>query len=563
MATPETKAPHHFIQAIVEDDLKTGKNNGRVATRFPPEPNGYLHIGHAKAICLDFGIAKEFGGICHLRFDDTNPTQEEQEFVDAIREDLRWLGFEWGDHLFFASDYFSQMYEWAVKLIQAGKAYVCTLTPEEFKDYRGVPTHPGKDSPHRDRSIEENLDLFKRMKEGEFADGAYVLRAKIDMTSPNLHLRDPAIYRIKKAHHHRTGDEWCVYPMYDYAHCIEDSIERITHSLCTLEFEVHRPLYDWILDALEIYHPQQIEFARLKLSYNVLSKRKLQVLVEKQIVSGWDDPRMPTLAGLRRRGFTPSSIRNFCEKVGITKYESLTDLALLEHAVRDDLNWIAPRRMAVLRPLKVVIENYPKGESESFDAVNNPEDDTAGARKVPFSRELYIEQDDFMEHPPRKFRRLALGREVRLRAACYITCTDVIKDSKGEIIELRCTFDPASRGGSTPDGRKIQATIHWVSAEHACETEIRLYDRLFTKQNPADERDGTTYLDHIHPDSFHVVTGYLEPSLALAEPGSRYQFERIGYFCADIKDSAPGKPVFNRIVTLRDSWTKKQQAGNR
>ena len=558
MADTPSPPPRHFIQTVVEDDLRSGKYGGRVVTRFPPEPNGYLHIGHAKAICLDFGIAEAYGGTCHLRFDDTNPAKEDQEFVDSIQQDVRWLGFDWGPNLFFASDYFQQMYDWAVELIRLGKAYVCDLSLEAFKAYRGVPTRPGRESPHRNRPIAENLDLFARMKAGEFPDGAYVLRAKIDMSSPNLHLRDPAIYRIKKAHHHRTGDDWCIYPMYDYAHCLEDSIERITHSLCTLEFEVHRPLYDWILETLGLYQPRQIEFAKLKLSYTMLSKRNLQRLVTEGRVTGWDDPRMPTLAGLRRRGIPPAAIRALCEEVGITKYESLTDIALLEHHVRTELNRTADRRMAVLNPLKIVIENYPEGETEAFEALNNPEDESAGVRKVPFSRELYIERDDFMEVPVRKFRRLAPGREVRLRYACLITCIGVVKDADGNLIELRCRWDPDSRGGAAPDGRRVDATIHWVSAAHAVPAEVRLYDRLFTKEDPGDSSDGTDWIDHLNPDSRTVVTGLIEPALAQAAPGARFQFERLGYFCADSVDSAPGRPVFNRIFTLRDTWAKQR-----
>ncbi|MEM7394812.1 MAG: glutamine--tRNA ligase/YqeY domain fusion protein, partial [Verrucomicrobiota bacterium] len=472
---------------------RTGRFGGRVVTRFPPEPNGYLHIGHAKAICIDFEIAAEYGGVCHMRFDDTNPAAEDQEYVDSILEDIRWLGFDWGDHLYFASDYFEKMYDYAVELIKKDKAYVCTLSPEAFKDYRGVPTEPGRESPHRNRPVEESLQLFEEMRDGAHEDGAYVLRAKIDMASPNLHLRDPAMYRIKKAPHHRTGDRWNIYPMYDWAHGLEDSIEGVTHSICTLEFEVHRPLYDWFLDELGVYHPQQIEFARLNLSYTVMSKRKLRQLVEDRRVSGWDDPRMPTLSGMRRRGFTPASIRKFCRTVGVTKYNSLSDIALLEHAVREDLNLTAERRMAVLNPLKVVIENYPEDEEETFEAVNNPEDESAGTRQVPFSREIYIEAHDFMEDPPKKYKRLAPGREVRLRAACYITCNEVIRNEDGEAIELRCTFDPDSRGGSTPDKRKVSATMHWVSARHALKAEVRLYDRLFDK-----EKNGnvTIHWDH-------------------------------------------------------------------
>ena len=553
---PESK---HFIRQFIEDDLNSGKYDGRVATRFPPEPNGYLHIGHAKAICLDFGMAKEYNGVCHLRFDDTNPSKEEVEYVDSIMEDVHWLGFDWGEHLYYASDYFEQMYAYAVDLIHKGKAYICTLTPEEFKEYRGAPTRPGKESPSRNRPIEENLDLFERMKNGEFEDGAYVLRAKIDMASPNLHMRDPAIYRIKKTAHHRTGDTWCIYPMYDFAHCLEDSIEKITHSLCTLEFEVHRPLYDWILDALEIYHPQQTEFARLNLSYTIMSKRKLLELVEEGHVSSWDYPRMPTISCLRRRGYTPEAIRTFCETIGITKVNSLTDVALLEHCLRDELNKTSERHMAVLHPLKLVIDNYPEDAEEEFDAINNPEKPEDGSHKVPFSRELYVERYDFMEDPPKKFFRLAPGREVRLRYACLFTCTDVVKDPEtGEVVEIHGTYDPDSRGGSAPDGRKVRGTIHWVSAKHAIDAEIRLYDRLFNVENPADSKDGSDFKDHLNPDSLQVITGKLEPALADIPPGARVQFERVGYFCADIRDSTPGKPIFNRTVPLRDSWARRK-----
>ncbi|NCC50503.1 MAG: glutamine--tRNA ligase/YqeY domain fusion protein [Spartobacteria bacterium] len=553
---PESK---HFIRQMIDEDLRTGRYDGRVVTRFPPEPNGYLHIGHAKAICLDFGMALEYGGVCHLRFDDTNPSKEEVEYVDSIMEDVRWLGFDWGEHLYYASDYFQQMYAYAVALIKKDKAYVCTLTPEEFKDYRGVPTRPGKESPSRHRPVEESLDLFERMKNGEFEDGAYVVRAKIDMASPNLHMRDPAIYRIKKTAHHRTGDTWCIYPMYDFAHCLEDSIEGITHSLCTLEFEVHRPLYDWILDQLEIYHPQQTEFARLNLSYTIMSKRKLLELVEGGHVASWDDPRMPTISGLRRRGYTPAAIRAFCETVGITKVNSLTDVALLEHCLRDDLNKTSERRMAVLNPLKLVIDNYPENEEEEFEAVNNPEDPDAGTRRIPFCRELYIERDDFMEDPPKKFFRLAPGREVRLRYACLFTCTEVVKDPQtGEVTEVHGVYDPDSRGGSAPDGRKVRGTIHWVSARHAADAPVRLYDRLFTVENPAESKDGADYREFLNPDSLTVTTGKIEPALAAAAPGARFQFERLGYYCVDSRDSAPGRPVFNRTVPLRDSWSKNK-----
>ncbi len=554
--TIESASAGSFIRRIIADDIKTEKNKGRVVTRFPPEPNGYLHIGHAKSICMNFGLAKEFGGVCHLRFDDTNPSAEEVEYVESIQHDIRWLGFDWGKNLFYASDYYSQLYEFALQLIRKGKAYICELDSEAFKEYRGVPTRPGKESPGRDRTVEENLDLFIRMRAGEFDEGRYVLRAKIDMASPNLHLRDPVIYRIKKENHHRTGADWCIYPMYDFAHCLSDSIENITHSICTLEFEVHRPLYDWILDALEVYHPRQIEFARLNLTYTIMSKRKLQNLVETKRVAGWDDPRMPTLAGLRRRGYTPAAIRDFCERIGVTKFNSLTDVALLEHCLRDDLNKITPRAMAVLNPLRVVIDNYPEDQEETFDAVNNPEDPAMGSRKVPFSRVVYIERDDFREQPPKKFFRLAPGQEVRLRYACYITCVRVVKDEQtGEIVELHCTYDPASRGGATPDGRKIRGTIHWVSARHTLQAEVRLYDRFFLHENPAEE-EGDGFMQHLNPDSLRVVSGHLEPSLAAIQPGERIQFERLGYFCADAVNSTPGKPVFNRIVPLKDSWSK-------
>jgi glutaminyl-tRNA synthetase len=560
MNAPDTSPAGHFIRRIIEDDLKTGKYDGRVVTRFPPEPNGCLHIGHAKSICMNFGLAGDYGGVCHLRFDDTNPSTEEVEYVESIQRDVRWLGFDWGPNLFYASDYYEQLYGFAVQLIQQGKAYVCELNAEEFKEYRGVPTRPGKDSPWRERPAEESLDLFARMRAGEFDEGRYVLRAKIDMTSPNLHMRDPVIYRIKKENHHRTGSKWCIYPMYDFAHCISDSIEKITHSICTLEFEVHRPLYDWILEALGVYRPRQIEFARLNLTYTVMSKRKLQQLVESKLVSGWDDPRMPTLAGFRRRGYTPAAIRDFCERIGVTKFNSLTDVALLEHCLRDDLNKTARRAMAVLNPLRVVIDNYPEEQEEYFDAVNNPEDPSMGTRKVPFSRIIYIECDDFRELPPGKFYRLAPGREVRLRYAYCITCTRVVKDEKtGEIVELHCTYDPATRGGATPAGRKVKGTIHWVSARHAVTAEVRLYDRLFLHENPAEAGDGDAFMKSLNPGSLKVIAGCLEPGLAGASPGDRFQFERLGYFCVDTADSAPGKPVFNRTVPLRDSWAKVEK----
>ncbi len=556
MNTTESPETSDFIRDIIDEDLASGKHTG-VVTRFPPEPNGYLHIGHAKSICLNFGIARQYGGRCHLRFDDTNPTAEEQEYVDSIIENIKWLGLDYGEHLYFASDYFEKMHACAVELIEKGLAYVCTLTPDEFKEYRGVPTRPGKESPWRDRPVEENLDLFRRMREGEFEDGTYVLRAKIDMSSPNLHMRDPAIYRIRKAHHHRTGDAWCIYPMYDFAHCLEDAVENITHSICTLEFEVHRPLYDWILDNVTVpCHPRQIEFARLNLSYTVMSKRKLLELVTGGYVNGWDDPRLPTLAGLRRRGYTPAAIREFCRRVGVTKVDSLSDIALLEYCVRDELNKTAPRAMAVLDPLKVVIENYPEDQEEELDAINNPEDPSAGTRKVPFSRELYVERFDFQEEPHRKFYRLSPGREVRLRYGYFITCTDVIKDADGNVTELRCTYDPETRGGDSPDGRKVRGTIHWVSARHAVPAEVRLYDRLFKVERPDDVPEGGDFKDNLNGESLEVITAYAERSLGEAEPGARYQFERKGYFFTDPVDSAAGKPVFNRIVPLRDSWAK-------
>jgi glutaminyl-tRNA synthetase len=553
MSTPaaEPTKPTNFIHEMVEEDNRTGRFDGKVVTRFPPEPNGYLHIGHAKAICLDFGTAAKYNGRCHMRFDDTNPVAEEQEYVDSILEDIRWLGFDWGKHLYYASDYFEHMYNCAVELIKQGKAYVCTLSPEEFKEYRGVPTRAGKDSPWRNRPIEENLRLFEEMRAGKYADGEYVLRAKIDMASPNLHLRDPAMYRIKHADHHRTGDTWCLYPMYDWAHGLEDSVEGVTHSLCTLEFEVHRPLYDWFLEQLPVHHPQQTEFARLNLTYTVMSKRKLQQLVEEGLVKGWDDPRMPTLAGLRRRGCPPEAIRSFCEEVGITKYESLTDVALLEHHMRGALNKTAARRMAVVRPLKVILENIPEGETQTCEANNNPEDPDAGTRTVTFGRELYIERDDFTEDPPPKYFRLTPGKSVRLRYAGFLTCTGVDKDPEsGEVTAVRCEWTPPT------EKMKVKATIHWVSAQHAQPAELRLYDRLFSKEDPADESDGTSFKDHIDPASLEVVTGYVEPSLAEATAGESFQFERLGYFSVD-PDTTPGKPVFNRTVTLKAAWSKK------
>jgi len=551
-----------FIRSAVAEDVKSGRFGGRVHTRFPPEPNAYLHIGHAKAIWIDYGVAQDFGGLFNLRFDDTNPTKEEQEYVDAIIEDVRWLGADWGDRLFYASDYFEQMYQYALDLIRKGKAYVCDLSPDEIREYRGTLTEPGRDSPYRNRSVEENLDLFARMRAGEFPDGSRTLRAKIDMASPNLNLRDPVMYRILHAEHHRQGNAWCIYPMYDWAHGLEDSIEGITHSLCSLEYENHRPLYDWFLDQLGIYHPRQIEFARLNMTYTVMSKRRLLELVRMGAVRGFDDPRMPTLAGLRRRGYTPEAIREFCRRIGVNKFDSVVDIALLEHCLRQDLNRTARRVMAVLRPLKVVITNYPEGRTEQMDAVNNPEDPAAGTRKVPFSRELYIERDDFMENPPKKFFRLAPGREVRLRYAYFITCAEVVKDpATGQVTELRCTYDPATRGGDAPDGRKVKATIHWVSAPHAVDAEVRLYDHLFTKEDPDDVPEGQDFRANLNPHSLEVLTGCkVEPCLADAPAGSRYQFERLGYFCVD-PDSTAGRPVFNRTVTLRDTWAKIQQAG--
>lgn len=557
MNSVDSEKARDFIREIIAQDLQAGKH-ARPVTRFPPEPNGYLHIGHAKAICLNFGIAEEFGGRCHLRFDDTNPETEDVAYVDAIQRDIRWLGFDWGQHLYYASDYFDELYEFAVRLIRKGLAYVCELSMERWKEHRGVPTRPGIPSPWRDRPLDENLRLFEQMKAGVFEEGRYVLRAKIDMASPNLHLRDPAMYRIKKVHHHQTGATWNIYPTYDFAHGQSDSIEGITHSLCSLEFEVHRPLYDWFVEALELpCRPRQIEFARLNLTYTIMSKRRLQLLVRDGIVAGWDDPRMPTLAGMRRRGYPPSAIRAFCERIGVTKFDSLTDVALLEHCVRDELNRTAPRRLAVVNPLKAVIENYPADHVDWVDAVNNPEDPSAGVRRIPLSREIYIERDDFLIDPPKKFFRLAPGREVRLRYAGLITCTDVVRDAAGEITELRCTWDPASRGGNPPDGRKVRGTLHWVSAAHAVQAEIRWYDRLFQVEDPAGDPDGD-FLDHINPDSLRRVTAYIEPALLDAQPGDRCQFERLGYFCAD-DDHRPGeRPVFNLTVPLRDRWSKQQ-----
>ncbi|MGH7787656.1 MAG: glutamine--tRNA ligase/YqeY domain fusion protein [Candidatus Binatia bacterium] len=563
MPTPGASTPSDFIRDIVARDLASGKNGDRVVTRFPPEPNGYLHIGHAKSICLNFGIAVENHGVCHLRFDDTNPAREDVEFVDSIQADVRWLGFDWADKLFYASDYFEPLYDYAVHLIRAGLAYVDSLSADEIRAHRGTLTEPGRNSPYRERPADESLRLFAAMRAGEFAEGAHVLRAKIDMASPNINLRDPTIYRIKQAHHHRTGDRWCIYPMYDYAHALSDAIEGITHSICTLEFEDHRPLYDWVLDNLPVpCHPQQIEFARLNLTYTVLSKRKLLELVGRGHVSGWDDPRMPTLAGIRRRGYPPAAIRAFCASIGVSKRDSVVDVAMLEHAVRDELNRSAPRAMAVLRPLRVVIDNYPEGQGEELAAVNNPEDASAGTRALPFARVLYIEQDDFLEDPPNQFFRLAPGREVRLRYAYFIRCESVVKDASGAVVELHCTYDPATRGGDAPDGRKVKATLHWVSAAHAMSAEVRLYDRLFTVENPGAEKDGADYTTFLNPQSLEVLSGcQLEPALAQAAPGSRWQFERQGYFCADNVDSRPGQPVFNRTVGLRDAWAKIEKSG--
>ena len=563
--TPQAASParpSNFIRDIILEDLKTGKYNGRMQTRFPPEPNGYLHIGHAKSICLNFGLASEFGGKTNLRFDDTNPEKEEQEYVDSIIADVQWLGADWEDRLFYASDYFGQLHEWAVQLITAGKAYVCDLSAEEVRQYRGTLTEPGKDSPYRNRSVEENLALFERMRAGEFPDGSRTLRAKIDMASHNLNMRDPVMYRILHAEHHRTGNTWCIYPMYDFAHGQSDSIEQVTHSICTLEFEDHRPLYNWFIEQLGIFPSQQIEFDRLNLTYTLLSKRKLLQLVRDGHVRGWDDPRMPTLSGIRRRGYTPEAIRNFCAAIGVSKTNGIIELAMLEHFVREDLNKRALRAMAVLRPLRVVIDNYPEGQVEELEAVNNPEDPSAGTRKVPFSRVLYIEQDDFREDPPKQFFRLSPGREVRLRGGYFIKCTGVAKDDKtGEVIEVHCTYDPETRSGNAPDGRKVKATIHWVSAQHALEAEVRLYENLFTKEDPNDVPEGQEFTANLNPDSLEVLTSAkLEPSLANAKPGDRYQFERLGYFCVD-PDSKPGALVFNRTVPLRDTWAKIEKRG--
>jgi len=567
MTTNESAPSVHFIKKIIEEDLETNKYDGRVMTRFPPEPNGYLHIGHAKSICLNFGLAQEYGGLCNLRFDDTNPTKEEVEYVESIQEDVRWLGFHWDDRLYYASDYFEQLYQYAVQLIKDNKAYVDSLSAEEIKEYRGTLTEPGRESPDRNRPVEENLDLFERMRAGEFEDGTYVLRAKIDMASGNLNMRDPVMYRILHAEHHRTGDKWCLYPMYDWAHGLSDSIEGITHSICTLEFEDHRPLYDWFLEQLEVYQPQQIEFARLNLTHTVMSKRKLLRLVQDDHVSSWDDPRMPTISGLRRRGYTPESIREFCERIGVAKKDSVVDIKLLEYCIREDLNKYAPRVLGVLRPLRVIIDNYPEDQVEELEAINNPEDPSMGTRMVPFSRVLYIEREDFREDAPKKWFRLAPGREVRLRYGYYITCVDVVKDDNtGEVLELHCTYDPETRGGWSSDGRKVRGTLHWVSAAHAIDAEVRLYDHLFSDANPEEVADGVDFQSNINPNSLEILKSCkLEPSLTQTTPGSRYQFERLGYFSVDT-DSSEEKLVFNRTVTLRDTWAKiekKQQAEGR
>ncbi|MEO5367998.1 MAG: glutamine--tRNA ligase/YqeY domain fusion protein [Magnetococcus sp. WYHC-3] len=564
--TPESDTSRHFVRQLIAADVAAGKNGGHVVTRFPPEPNGYLHIGHAKAISIDFGMAREFGGRCNLRMDDTNPAKESDEYVESIKTDVRWLGYDWGDGFFYSANYFDRMYAIAEELCRRGHAYVCELTQEQWKEYRGVPTSPGRESPFRNRTPEENLALFRRMKAGEFADGTLCLRGKIDMASPNIHFRDPVLYRIMRVPHYHTGTQWCIYPMYDFAHPIEDALEGVTHSLCTLEFEVHRPLYDWVITRMDEMNllvvrdghkirPIQREFARLNLTYTIMSKRLLLQLVQEKLVDGWDDPRMPTVCGLRRRGYTPEAIREFCERIGVSKYNSETDVALLEYCLRDHLNKIATRRMAVLDPIKVVIDNYPEGQEETFEAQNNPEDPSAGTHPVPFSRELYIERDDFMEVPAKKFFRLAPGQEVRLRYACLFTCTSIEKDAAGKIIAIHGTYDPASRGGNAPDGRKVKGTIHWVSVRHAKPVEVRLYDRFFTVPNPmADETKQFTAF--LNPDSLKTITGYVEPALLAAAPGERFQFERIGYFCADTRDSRPNAPVFNRTVTLRDSWSK-------
>ena len=564
MTKIERTTPSNFIKDIIDGDIRAGKNGGQVVTRFPPEPNGYLHIGHAKSICLNFGLAAEYGGRCHLRFDDTNPEKESVEYIESIKKDVRWLGFDWGEHLYYASNYFNRLYDYAIQLIKEGKAYVDSHTPDQIREYRGTLTKPGTDSPFRNRTVEENLELFERMRRGEFDEGQCVLRAKIDMKSGNINLRDPIVYRIKKVEHHRTGTAWCIYPMYDFTHCLSDMIEGITHSICTLEFENNRPLYDWILNELRTpCHPQQIEFARLSLNYTVMSKRKLLELVETKQVSGWDDPRMPTISGLRRRGYTPESIRDFAERIGVSKADNIVDVALLEHCVREDLNRRAPRFMAVLNPLKLIIENYPEGTTEELDALNNPEDETMGKRVLPFSRELYIERDDFRDEPPPKFFRLAPGREVRLKFAYYVTCTGVVKNDAGEVIEVRCTYDRETRGGWSKDGRKVKGTIHWVSAGHAVPAEVRLYENLFSVPDPEAGRDGADYTTLLNPASLAVLTQcMLEPSLKGAAAGTAVQFERLGYFCADI-DSTDALPVFNRTVTLKDTWAKIEKGGAR
>jgi len=564
MDQTNSSLPSDFIRDIIDDDLKTGKHQGRVAVRFPPEPNGYLHIGHAKAVCLNFGIAGQYGTICNLRMDDTDPSGESMEYVDSIIRDIKWLGFDWGDRLYYASDYYENLYRYALQLIKEGKAFVCDLSPDEIREHRGSFTEQGTESPYRNRSVEENLDLFERMRAGEFEEGTHVLRARIDMTSPNITMRDPIIYRIKKESHYRTGDQWCIYPMYDFTHCLSDSIERITHSICTLEFENNRPLYDWFLDELKVeYHPQQIEFARLNLSFTVMSKRLLIELVERGIVSGWDDPLMPSLAGMRRRGYTPEAIRDFCDRIGVARNDSLIDMSLLENCVREDLNERAPRVMAVLRPLRVVIDNYPEGQAEEFDCPYHPQNPEMGSRKVPFSRVLYVEQDDFMEDPPKKFYRLAIGREVRLRYGYFIKCVSVVKDpDTGDVVELHCTYDPETRSGFAPDGRKVKATIHWVSAAHSVPAEVRLYDRLFSIADPLGA--DSDYTEYLNPKSLETLRSCrLEPGLAGAVPGSRYQFERLGYFCVDTVDSSDKALVFNRTVTLRDSWAKFANKGNK
>ena len=561
-STDSTAAPN-FIRHIVSEDVASGKNAGRVVTRFPPEPNGYLHIGHAKSICLNFGVARDFGGHCSLRFDDTNPSKEDVEYVEAIKADVRWLGFDWGEHLHHASDYFEQLYGWAEELVNRGLAYVCELSAEQIREYRGTLKAPGRDSPWRDRPVEQNLDLLRRMRAGEFGDGERTLRAKIDMASPNINMRDPVIYRVRRLHHHNTGETWSIYPMYDYTHCLSDAIEGVTHSLCTLEFEDHRPLYDWVLDNVTVAcHPQQIEFSRLSLEYTVMSKRKLNLLVTSGRVSGWDDPRMPTLVGMRRRGCPPAALRDFCERIGVTKSDNQIEMALLENCMREELDRVAARRLAVLRPLKLVIDNYPEGESETFDAPNHPANPDLGTRSVPFSRELWIEADDFMEEPPPKYFRLSPGREVRLRFAYMVTCTDVVKDEAGNVVEVHCTYDPETRGGNAPDGRKVKGTIHWVSAAHAVAAEVRLYDRLFQVPNPATAESDEAFLEALNPASLETLErAWLEPSLAEAAPEERFQFERLGYFCADRRDHAGERPVFNRTVTLRDSWAKVAKRG--